>query len=142
MSASGNQSYSPKMHSLQANGTIPHPLQPVLLYRRRSSTLPSLRLLPKSTSRRPESLTLCEEVGGAKRWTSSAEEGCGWGHCDCGFVPLLLLSLGRSIEKCGSGVEGDDIQIMGKLDKVPVPLATLALQIVESEFGGSRLSEL
>ena len=89
------------MHSLQPNRTIPHSLQPVLLNRRRSRTLPSLCLLPESTSRRPESLSMCEEVGGAERWTSSAEEGCSCGHC--GVVPLLLLCVGWSIERCDSG---------------------------------------
>jgi len=77
------------MHSLQPDRTIPHPLEPALLNRRRSRTLPSLCLLPESTSRRPESLTMCEEVGGTERWTSSAEESGSCGHC--GFVPLLLL---------------------------------------------------
>ena len=101
MGALGTQSHSPEMHSLQSNRTIPHPLEPVLFYRRRSCTLPSLCLLPESTSRRPESLTVCEEVGRAERWTSGAEEGRCCGHC--GFVPLLLLSLGWSIEKCESG---------------------------------------
>jgi hypothetical protein len=97
----GNAVFSPEMYSLQPNRTIPHSFQPALLNRRRSRTLPSLCLLPESASRRPESLSMCEEVGGTERWTSSAEEGCSCGHC--GVVPHLLLCVGWSIERCGNG---------------------------------------
>ena len=38
-------------------------------------------------------------------------------------------------------MEGDEVQ-MDKLDKVPVPPATLVLRIVESGVWASRLSEL
>lgn len=81
--------WRPEMHSLDPNRTIPQPLGPTLLSRRRSSTLPSLPL--ESTSCRSESLGLGSGLGGeelgAERWPGGAEEGAWGGHC--GLTPLL-----------------------------------------------------
>jgi len=78
----------PKMHSLNPNRTIPHPLNPTLFPHWRSRTLPSLPILLESTPRSPEclSLSIClrgEELG-PECGTSGAEEGgwC-WHFCDC-----------------------------------------------------------
>lgn len=71
---------SPEMHSLEANRTIPHPLEPAPLRSGRSRTLPSLAaMVLESASRRSEQLRLCslrsEELLRAEGRARGAEEG-------------------------------------------------------------------
>lgn len=94
------------MHSLQANGTIPHPLKPAdLRCLRRSRALPSIAcILLERASERGAGELLGEEVrvgAGSEGGARGAEEGAGRGHIGCYVRVNLRVGAKVLIVHCG-----------------------------------------
>jgi len=93
------------MHRLQSNRTIPHPLKPTRLPRRRSSALPSLALSPELISEVGGAGELLgEEIGVAESRAGGAEE-CTWRHL--GLYVSIFFDQDSTLTGGGVSIDGE-----------------------------------